>query len=274
MKLPTRKMPWTDFESFPAREWLVTNGLGGYASGTVAGPSTRRYHGLLIAALPSPLGRTMMLNHCVEDLSMPDGSAVTLGLESEGAGQLRRGAGHLAEFRLEASLPVWRYEAGDQALEKRLVMSHLQNTTRVTYRLIDGAGPVTLTLRPTVHFRGHDQSVNVAHPERYILSASGDRFELMGGPDLPALRLTLRDRPSAFTLDARVMPEITFPIEASRGYDSKGSRWNPGFFRVETGPGRFGHAGRLDRALGGDRGPRRRRGRPRRGPPPIPTSLR
>jgi predicted glycogen debranching enzyme len=237
MKPPIRTMSWAKPESFPAREWLVTNGLGGYASGTVAGYATRRYHGLLIAALPSPMGRTMMLNQCVERLIMPDGSAASLGLEHAGDGQLGPGVGYLAGFRLEAGLPVWRYEVGDLVLEKRLVLSHLQNTTRVTYRLLEGEGPARFTLRPAVHFRGHDAPVDAAHPERYLLSASGDRFELSGGPGLPPLRLTLRDRPSAFTLDTQVMPEMTFPIEASRGYESTGSQWSPGYFRVELGPG-------------------------------------
>jgi len=60
-------------EALISREWLVTNGLGGYASGTVAGVTTRRYHGLLVAALPNPLGRTMMFNHLSERLRLPDG---------------------------------------------------------------------------------------------------------------------------------------------------------------------------------------------------------
>ena len=61
-----------NFEAATAREWLVTNGLGGYASGTVAGVATRRYHGLLIAAMPAPLGRMMMLNHLSEQLRLAD----------------------------------------------------------------------------------------------------------------------------------------------------------------------------------------------------------
>src|SRR6266542_4007242 len=65
-------------DPMPRREWLVTNGLGGYASGTVAGVVTRRYHGLLIAALPAPLGRTMMFNHLIELLSLPGGQTVQL----------------------------------------------------------------------------------------------------------------------------------------------------------------------------------------------------
>src|SRR5438128_1476181 len=63
------------------REWLVANGLGGYASGTVAGVVSRRYHGLLIAALPAPLGRMLMLNHLSELLRLPDRSIVFLGGE-------------------------------------------------------------------------------------------------------------------------------------------------------------------------------------------------
>lgn len=73
-----RRTAWSrergdQIEDLVTREWLVTNGLGGYASGTLAGVVTRRYHGLLVAALPAPLGRTVMLNHISERLIMPDG---------------------------------------------------------------------------------------------------------------------------------------------------------------------------------------------------------
>jgi predicted glycogen debranching enzyme len=237
MKPPNRTISPARPEPSPPLEWLVTNGLGGYASGTVAGFATRRYHGLLIAALPAPLGRTMMLNDCVERLTLPDGSEATLGVDQPPAGPLEPGAGHLVEFRLEAGLPVWRYEVGGLSLEKRVVLSHLQNTTRVTYRLLEGGGPARLSLRPAVHFRGHDDAVDAAHPDRYALTASGDRYEVSGGRDLPPLRLTLVGRPSTFLLDSKTTPEIQFSIEASRGYKSTGSRWSAGYFRVELAPG-------------------------------------
>src|SRR5688572_6330545 len=67
-----------DPELLLSREWLVTNGLGGYASGTVAGVNTRRYHGLLVAALPAPHGRIMMFNHLSEQLRLPDATSVQL----------------------------------------------------------------------------------------------------------------------------------------------------------------------------------------------------
>src|SRR5437764_14137242 len=71
----------------PRREWLVTNGLGGYASGTVAGMLTRRYHGMLIASLPAPLGRMVMLNHLLERVRLPGEGVVGLGGQEEGGGR-------------------------------------------------------------------------------------------------------------------------------------------------------------------------------------------
>src|SRR5689334_18668704 len=105
-----RRMPWSAAqmahpESLLTREWLVTNALGGYASGTVAGVPTRRYHGLLIAALPAPLGRTVMLGQVTELLRLPNGRVVRLGGEELIGGRLDlHGAEHLAEFRLEGGL--------------------------------------------------------------------------------------------------------------------------------------------------------------------------
>src|SRR5437764_10790753 len=71
----------------PRREWLVTNGLGGYASGTVAGMLTRRYHGMLVASLPAPLGRMVMLNHLLERVRLPGEGVVGLGGQEEGGGR-------------------------------------------------------------------------------------------------------------------------------------------------------------------------------------------
>src|SRR5438093_4768343 len=110
------RMPWSGTAAGKAellltREWLVTNGLGGYASGTIAGVASRRYHGLLIAALPAPLGRIVMLNHLSELLRLPDASSILLGGEERVAGGLALpGAAFLTEFRLEMGLPIWRYE--------------------------------------------------------------------------------------------------------------------------------------------------------------------
>src|SRR3954451_13368718 len=181
-----------------SREWLPAHGLGGYASGTACGVATRRYHGLLVAALPAPLGRTMMLNQLSERIEPPGGNAVAVGVE----GPQRDGspaASRLADFRLESGLPTWRYKAEGLTLEKRVVVTHLQNTSYVSYRLVEGPGPVQLILRPAVHFRGHDAPVDAPHPGGYRLSAQGDQYEI-AVEGLPPLRLHLGGPEAAFTL--------------------------------------------------------------------------
>src|SRR6478735_1437570 len=105
----------------PRLEWLVANGLGGYASGTVAGVVTRRYHGVLVAALPAPLGRMVMLNHLLERARLKGGRVVWLGDENEVAGSnVADRGGELVEFRLDLGLPVWVYDFGGTQIEKRL----------------------------------------------------------------------------------------------------------------------------------------------------------
>ena len=161
--LPRRELPNPESDPHLREEWLVTNGLGGYASGTVSGAITRRYHGLLVAALPNPIGRVMMLNGLSERLRLPDRRAVYTGAE-ELTGSVPEATVQAAEFRLEAGLPVWRYEIEGFRLEKRLLMPHRQNTVHITYRLLAGEGRLRLNLRPAVHFRKHDDPVSAAGP--------------------------------------------------------------------------------------------------------------
>src|SRR6266700_2791250 len=156
---PLRRLAWppagsTDAEALVTREWLVTNGLGGYASGTVPGVITRRYHGLLIAALPAPFGRMVMLSHVAEQVTLADGRCLEIGgRERSGDAPDARGTGYLTEFRLEAGLPVWRYQVEGLVIEKRLFLPHMQNTVHLSYELLFGADQVALTLRPSVNFR-------------------------------------------------------------------------------------------------------------------------
>src|SRR5438046_3698578 len=149
----TRSMSWDaaqpSREILLNREWLVTNGLGGYASGTVSGAITRKYHGILIAALAAPLGRMVMWSHVSEFLRFDDGEVVSLGAEERAGGQLDlHGAEYLREFRLEDGLPVWNYHVRDLIIEKRVLLPHPQNTAHVSYQLIGGATATPPELRP------------------------------------------------------------------------------------------------------------------------------
>ena len=123
--------------SLAEKEWLVTNGLGGYASGTLSGALTRRYHAYLVAALPTPFGRTVMLNYVWERIRYPNGRVVSLHNLIDTPGGKEFDAGRwLSSFRLEAGLPIWTIDVENVRIEKRVLMPHLQNTTHVTYRLL------------------------------------------------------------------------------------------------------------------------------------------
>jgi predicted glycogen debranching enzyme len=222
------------YDPMPRREWLVTNGLGGFASGTVAGVVTRRYHGLLVASLPAPLGRIVMLNHLLERVRVGRADPVWLGDEHEVAGpNATDRADHLVEFRLELGLPVWRYVIGGIEIEKRVVMPHGQNTVHATYRLLRGTGPVRLTLRPSVQFRSYDSPVNASDTLAYRVGADGARYEICSTPEWPTLRLLMHGTNAALTLEARARDAVPYLMEQLRGYEPSGALWSPGYFRVD-----------------------------------------
>ena len=235
------RMPWEGAaapatEPLLTREWLVTNGLGGYASGSVAGVCTRRFHGLLVAALPSPHGRTMMLNQLSELVRFPDGAVVRLGGEERADGTLElHGAGALTEFRLEHGLPVWRFVVGRHVLEKRLLMPHMQNTVHVTWRVIEGDETLRIKVMPAVHFRPHEGHLGQDAGRPYALTAVQDRYEIVAAHGSPAsLRMWLSGDRAAFTLEGRDLPELRYRVEGSRGYDDRGTLWSPGYFRADV----------------------------------------
>jgi predicted glycogen debranching enzyme len=233
-----RRMPWgkrasEDFEQLVTHEWLVANGLGGYACGTVSGAATRRYHGLLIAALPAPYGRTMMLSHLSEQIRLPNGQLVRLSGEERAPGDLRLyGAEHLTEFRLVAGLPVWQFDLDGIVLEKHVLLTHEQNTVHITYRLLEGE-TTRLKLLPSMHFRSHDAPVSTPLPEPFWLRSCEDRLEVTSALDLPPLKMKLYGERTAFTVENRKIPELLFRIEEYRGYESRGDLWSPGYFRVD-----------------------------------------
>jgi glycogen debranching enzyme len=237
-----RRMTWAgpdadDPVKLLNREWLVTNGLGGSASGTVAGVITRRYHGLLVAALPAPHGRTVMLSHLYERLRLPDGTLLAFGGdEREGDALEVPAMNHLVELRLEGGLPIWRYDVQDYVLEKRLLLPHSQNTVHITYQLLSGPGPVRLELRPSVNFRPHEDSVDQPIEVPYVLTGIGQRYEIAGPPDLPPLRLYTYGQGGALTLDGGVSRDVRYRVEADLGYESRGALWSPGYFSVDLIP--------------------------------------
>lgn len=238
-----REMKWNwregeDPEPLVFREWLVTNGLGGYASGTVSGVLSRRYHGLLVSAQPAPLGRVNMLSHLRERIWLPGRREIWLGGEERRAGELRvPGSAYLREFRLEGGLPVWRYEFEGFVVEKRLMLPHLQNSVYLSYQLMEGPEPLGLELHPALHFRPHENPVSDPLAEEYLFSAVGRRFEFHSTHRLPRLRFLLYGDDGGFTVKGRKMSDVFYRREESRGYEYRGELWHPGHFVFDLAPG-------------------------------------
>src|ERR1044071_9493936 len=208
------------------REWLVTNGLGGFASATVSGEIARRYHGFLIAALPAPLGRVVLLNDLDGEIESADGSMARI-----------RDAGRFAGFTLSMGLPSWRWELDVVTLERSVLMPARHNTVHNTFRLIGAERGVRLRLRPFISFRKLEASVDRPLADTYRLIVQGRYYEVYQGPDLPTLRMIMVGCDgSTFTTDGGLRNEHLYRTEAERGYEAHGWVWSPGYFTAELRP--------------------------------------
>ena len=135
------------------REWLITNGIGGYASGTVSGLLTRCYHGLLLAALNPPLGMTLMLTK-LDETAVYNSASYPLHTNRWANDVVSpHGYKQIEKFYLDGTSPVWIYACADALLEKRIWMQQGENTTYISYRMLRGTQPLTLNLKALVNYR-------------------------------------------------------------------------------------------------------------------------
>jgi glycogen debranching enzyme len=140
----------SDLDAAGHREWLETNGIGGYASSTICGLNTRRYHGLLVAATQPPVGRMVLLSKIEETVVVGD-RRYELGCNCYPGAVHPQGHLYLAEFRVDP-YPVWVYEVDGITVEKSVWMVHGENTTVIRY---DVRGGARLELRPLIAFRDY-----------------------------------------------------------------------------------------------------------------------
>ena len=169
------------------REWLETNGLGGFASSTIAGMHTRRYHGLLTAALPPPLNRVLLLSKLEETL-LYRGHRFDLATNRYPGVVYPRGFRALKHFRLDP-FPVFTFRVADLEIEKTVLMLHGQNTVVVVYDLHGAASECLLEIRPLLAFRGFHATTheNAALDPRYTEEPGSIRVQPY--PSLPPLHL-------------------------------------------------------------------------------------
>ncbi len=229
------------------REWLVTNGIGGYASGTVAGLLTRRYHGLLVAALKPPLRRTLLLTK-LDETATYDGrtyplfanrwavpvAALRYELGRGWNGVEPIGFYHLQRFHMEGTTPVWTFACADALLEKRVWMQPGANTTYIRYDLLRATAPLALSIKAIVNYRDH-------HSNTY----AGD-WQMRVEPVAHGLRVTAFDGAVPFYLQSdrcEAMPQHEWyqdyflSAERYRGLDALDHNLCAGHFHAVLHPG-------------------------------------
>jgi predicted glycogen debranching enzyme len=231
--LPVAEM---DFEGLIGHEWLAANGIGGYASSTVASLNTRRYHGLLVAAMAPPVRRMVLLSRLEEAVRI-DGREVYLACNEYPGTIWPRGHEFLRAFSCEP-FPRWAYQGDGWTLLKQLRLLHGENTVVISYTLLGGDRPIDLELRPLLALRGVHE---LSYQSNGRLSA-----------DLRA-RNHWRVGPTSRTPEVFFAHEGTFDrrpnwylntiyrAEQQRGYAGLEDLWSPGAAYLQLQPGTSTH---------------------------------
>ena len=209
------------------REWLVTNGLGGYASGTLAGINTRSYHGLLVAALNPPVDRTVLVGGLVE-WAIYDGRRYPLSTNEYADGTIDpHGYRHLQSFALEGMIPVWTFALADALLERRVWMEYGANTAYVLYRLLRGSQEAQLEITPLVTYRGfHGLSSGQGWQPGVEASPQTATIRAFDG----AMPYSLTASDGQFISNGAWWWNLKYRAESERGLNDRGDLYAPGTF--------------------------------------------
>ena len=222
-----------DLGAAERREWLCANGIGGFASGTVAGSLTRRYHGLLVAALKPPLGRTLLASK-VEDRIEYGGTTHELSVNRWTDGTIAP-TGHraLERFHLEGTTPVWTYACHEALVEKRVWMEPEANTTYVRYTLLRGPDLATIDLKALVNYRDYHGTTRGTWSMDVAEVAHGVRVTAFAG----ARPLLLLADGASVTPAHSWYRGFDLPRESERGLDASEDHFHAATFRASLSPG-------------------------------------
>jgi predicted glycogen debranching enzyme len=217
-------------------EWLLTNALGGYSSLSIGGANTRKYHGLLVASLPAPLGRVVTVSTLIESILLPTGEEAYLSQEEYANDKKPYWdyIPYIKKFSLVNGLPVWFYQIDDIVIEKTVLLLNRQNTIQVTYKVLQASSPIHFKCNPLFSFRFHEASVK-QQPERYELSLSDSQYEIRAESFAP-LRFCNASK-AQFVYEHQSIENVFYRIESERGYDSVGNLTSVGYFELELNSG-------------------------------------
>jgi predicted glycogen debranching enzyme len=224
----------TDLEAALSREWLETNGRGGFASSTVIGLNTRRYHGLLVAATKPPVGRLVLLSKLEETLYV-EGQAFDLSANRYPGVVHPQGFRYLKQFRLDP-FPVFTYELEGIQIEKSVFMIHGENSTVIDYELRKNNHPelpknLKLEVRPLIAFRDYH---GTTHENGTINSAVEERSGSVSVTPYPGLpSLYLAHNAVELNKTGYWYRNFEYDAERERGLDFQEDLFNPLVLRFD-----------------------------------------
>jgi predicted glycogen debranching enzyme len=220
-----------NFDESTSREWLETNGVGGFASSTIAGINTRRYHALLTAATKPPVGRMVLLSK-LDEVLVVNGTPYELSANRYSGAIHPRGFLYLKHFRVDP-FPVFTFSAGGVELEKAIFMVHGENTTVITYRLVSapGGAQISLELRPLVAFRDYHSLTHENSALRRELRSSPGLLSFQPYDGVPELYLA--HNANAVAPTGYWYRNFEYAIERERGLDFQEDLFNPCTLTVE-----------------------------------------
>jgi predicted glycogen debranching enzyme len=218
------------------KEWLVTNGIGGYASGTVAGVNTRRYHGYLVAALQPPVRRTLLFANIDLDVEMGD-RTFYLGANEYPDGKLHPGGFvHMEDFVLEDNIPTTSYRLGDALLRKTVWMEHGHNTTYIRFDHAEGTESLCLVVRPLCAYRDYHDMQRGSFDVEYAVEPVPGGCRIT--PPVADQSYWLTTHPHAdFTRTGVWYWNFVYRREVERGFTGTEDLYMPGIFRHVLQPG-------------------------------------
>lgn len=222
-----------NFEEAYRREWLETNGLGGWASSTISGAHSRRYHGLLVAATLPPVGRMVLLSKLDETI-MAGGRRFELGCNRYPGAVHPRGFEFLQRFEKDL-FPLFEYMAGGIRLRKTIVAVNGENTTLVFYEVLEAPESFTLELQPLVAARDFHSLMHANEAVRREADFKEGIFRVRPYDSSPELFIGV---PGAFY---QANPEwyyrFEYGIEQYRGLDFQEDLFNYGQFDISLKQG-------------------------------------
>lgn len=213
------------------REWIITNGLGSYASSTVICLNTRRYHGLLVASLEPPVRRTILLSKFEEELEV-NGKKYLLAVNRYPGTIYPHGHLHLEQFRFDR-YPVFVYRVGNTILEKSIFMPHGDNSCITTYRVIETDSSVRISIFPIINHCEFSQRTKEDNRWNFAqtLNPKGVEIRAFSG----ATTLFLQSDIAQY--NAKGQWYKNFIYENSPRTDDREDQYNPGYFFVSLDQG-------------------------------------